>query len=206
MRVGLTGGIGAGKSAVASRLAALGALVIDADFIAREVLAPGTPGLARVVAAFGPGVCRPDGSLDREALGRVVFADPDARHILEEITHPLIGARLAHQLAAAPPGAIVIHDVPLLVEKGLAAAYDAVIVVEAPEEVRVERLVRLRGMSPEDARARVAAQTSDAHRRSIATFIIENDGGLDALDRLVGEIWSKLVADGGGPETVAPGA
>jgi dephospho-CoA kinase len=140
--VGLTGGIGAGKSTVARRLAEHGATIVDADALAREVLAPGTEGLAAVTARFGAGVLRPDGSLDRAALARVAFADDDSRRALEAITHPRIADRTAELFAAAAEDAVVVHDVPLLVEKGMAARYQLVVVVDAPVEVRVGRLVR----------------------------------------------------------------
>jgi dephospho-CoA kinase len=190
--VGLTGGIGAGKSAVSRLLAAHGAAVIDADAIAREVVALGTPGLAAVAEAFGPGVLLPDGSLDREALGKVVFADPEALARLNAIVHPLVGAEMAARIAAQPDGAVVVHDVPLLVENGLAAGYDLVVVVEAPLEIRLDRLVRLRGMAEEDARARIGAQATDEQRRRAAGVLIRNDGTLDDLRRAVDEAWPRI--------------
>jgi dephospho-CoA kinase len=191
--VGLTGGIGAGKSAVARRLAELGALVIDSDQLAREVVRGGTPGFDEVVAAFGESVVGPDGELDRPALGRIVFDDPDKRARLEQIVHPRVRARAAEIVAAAPPDAIVVNDVPLLVEAGLAAAYDLVVVVLAPADVRLERLVSERGLDPEHARARMAAQASDEQRRAVADVVIENDGPLDDLRDAVDRAWRDQI-------------
>jgi dephospho-CoA kinase len=188
--VGLTGGIGAGKSAAAARLAAAGAVVIDSDRLAREVVEPGTSGLADVVAAFGPAVLRADGALDRPALGRIVFGDPAARKRLEGILHPLIQARSAALAAAAPADAIVVHDVPLLVEGGLAAAYHLVVVIDAAPEVRIERLVRDRGMVAGDAAARIAAQIDDAARRAAADVVLDNGGPPEALAAAVDDLWS----------------
>ncbi|GAA1857612.1 dephospho-CoA kinase [Asanoa iriomotensis] len=188
LRVGLTGGIGAGKSAAAARFAANGAVVIDSDRLAREVVEPGTPGLAQVVAAFGPEVLAADGALDRAALGRIVFADPTARKRLEGILHPLIRARSAELAHGAPADAIVVNDVPLLVETGAAPSYHLVVVVDAAPEVRIERLVRDRGMTPDDAGARIAAQIDDATRRAAADVVLDNSGPpaalVDAVDTL----------------------
>jgi dephospho-CoA kinase len=184
--VGLTGGIGAGKSAVAARLAAHGALIVDADMVAREVVARGTAGLAAVVAAFGPRILAGDGSLDRSALGDLVFSDPEARERLNAIVHPLVERRTAEILAAAPEDAVVVHDVPLLVENGLAPAYDVVVVVIADRDVRIVRLRDTRGMSEEQARARMAAQASDEQRRAVADVVLELHRQVDVLwrDRL----------------------
>ncbi|MEZ0067659.1 dephospho-CoA kinase [Streptacidiphilus sp. MAP12-20] len=193
VKVGLTGGIGAGKSEVSRRLAALGAVVVDADLIAREVVAPGTPGLAAVVAEFGPEVLAADGSLDRPRLGAVVFADPARLAALNAIVHPLVGRRSAELEAAAGPDAVVVHDVPLLAENGLAPFYDLVVVVDAADETRVRRLVELRGMTEQDARARMAAQASRADRLAVADLVIDNDGPLDRLEPQVREVWQKLV-------------
>jgi dephospho-CoA kinase len=187
--VGLTGGIGAGKSVVARRLAELGAVVVDADRIAREVVAPGTEGLAEVVAEFGAGVLGPDGALDRPALGRLVFADDGARHRLESIVHPRVRARTAELIAAAPPDAIVVNDVPLLVEGGLGAGFELVIVVLADEVTRVDRLVRDRGMTEPEARARIATQATDDQRRAVADVLLHNDGSLDDLLAQVDAVW-----------------
>jgi dephospho-CoA kinase len=189
--VGLTGGIGAGKSAVSRRLVDLGAALVDADRIAREVVEPGTAGLAAVVEEFGPEVVRPDGSLDRDALGRVVFGDDDARRRLNAIVHPLIGARTAELAADAEQRGVevLLHDVPLLVEGHLAPAYHLVLVVEAPLEHRMHRLTRLRGMPEDDARARVAAQAGDEERRRVADVLLVNDRGLDQLAAHVRRVW-----------------
>jgi dephospho-CoA kinase len=189
--VGLTGGIGAGKSAVARRLADRGAVVIDADVLAREVVASGTAGLDEVVDAFGPGVLGADGVLDRPALGTRVFADEAARRRLEGIIHPRVRARSAELAAAAPPDAIVVEDVPLLVEAGLAPTYHLVVVVEADQEVRVRRLVDTRGMTPEAARARIAAQADDARRRDAADALLRNDGSLNDVDAWVQRLWQR---------------
>jgi dephospho-CoA kinase len=192
--VGLTGGIGAGKSAVAERLAAHGAVVIDADRLAREVVAPGTDGLAEVVAAFGPQVRGDDGSLDRTRLACQGFGDDAARRRLEEIIHPRVRARTAELIAAAPPDAVVVNDVPLLVEAGLAKAYEVVIVVLADEETRVARLGRGRGMSREEARARIRAQATDEQRRAVADVVLVNDGALEDLYKKVDEVWRDRLA------------
>jgi dephospho-CoA kinase len=192
LRVGLTGGIGAGKSEVSRRLAAQGAVVIDADLIAREVVEPGSEGLAEVVGVFGPGVLRPDGGLDRGRLADIVFADPDLRGKLNAIIHPRVARRMAELERAAGPGAIVVHDVPLIAENGRAGAYDVVVVVDAPPKVQADRLVRQRGMPPEQARARMAAQASREQRLAIADIVIDNSGSLAELDRQVGELWSEL--------------
>jgi len=192
LKVGLTGGIGSGKSEVTRRLAALGAYVVDADVLAREVVEPGTPGLAAVAAEFGAEVLRPDGSLDRDRLGAIVFADPAARARLNAIVHPLVGAATAERFAAAPADAIVVHDVPLLVEVGLAAAYDVVLVVAATPETQGSRLVRARGMSADEARSRIASQAPLADKLAVADFVITNDGSLDDLDRQVQAVWLAL--------------
>ncbi|WP_131766773.1 dephospho-CoA kinase [Candidatus Protofrankia californiensis] len=192
LRVGLTGGIGAGKSAVARLLADHGALVIDADELAREVVAPGTPGLQAVVEEFGSHLLGADGALDRAALGAVVFADPDARRRLEAITHPLVGAQAARRMADAPADAVVVYDVPLLVEAGLAGAYDVVVVVEAPRELRLARLAD-RGLPREQAQARMANQASDSARRAVADILVDNGGSLQDLRARVDEVWARLL-------------
>jgi len=192
LRVGLTGGIGAGKSEVSRRLAAQGAVVIDADAIAREVVEPGTDGLAEVAEAFGPEVLRPDGGLDRPRLGEVVFADPERRGRLNAIIHPRVAARMAELEREAGPGAIVVHDVPLIAEGGRADAYDVVVVVDAPARIQAERLVRSRGMTREQAKARMAAQASREQRLAIADIVIDNSGSLTELDRQAGDLWAEL--------------
>ncbi len=194
LRVGLTGGIGSGKSAVARLLAEHGAVVIDADAIAREVVEPGTPGLAAVVAEFGAEVLTPDGALDRSRLGAVVFADPAARQRLNAIVHPLVGERSAELSAAAAADAVVVHDVPLLAENGLASGFDLVLVVESPESERIARLRRERGMSEDEVRARMAAQAGDADRRAIADVVIRNDSTLDDLADRVDAVWRERIA------------
>ena len=193
--VGLTGGIGSGKSAVSRLLARHGAVVLDADLMAREVVEPGTPGLAAVVEAFGPDVLRPDGSLDREGLGRRVFADPSELARLNGIVHPLVWERYAELVAQAEADGvrIAVHDVPLLVENGLAGSYDAVVVVAASPEVQLDRLVRLRGMSEDDARARIAAQAPLADKLAVATYVVHNDGPLEELAPQVDRLWLALV-------------
>jgi dephospho-CoA kinase len=191
-RVGLTGGIGAGKSEVSRRLAAQGAVLIDADAIAREVVAPGTPGLAEVVAAFSPGVLLPDGSLDRPRLGDIVFSDATLRTRLNSIVHPRVGAQMRVLEEAAGQGAIVVHDVPLIAENNLSASYDLVVVVDVPPRIQLDRLIRLRGMTREQARARIAAQASREQRLAIAGIVIENSSSLAELDRQVGELWAEL--------------
>ncbi|MGD9957255.1 MAG: dephospho-CoA kinase [Candidatus Nanopelagicales bacterium] len=198
MRIGLTGGIGAGKSAVSTRFAAHGAVVVDADTIAREVVEPGTPGLAAIAAEFGTGVLAADGSLDRAALAAIVFADPERRAALEAIVHPLVAQRSGQLIAAAPPQAVVVYDVPLLVElvargQRTTDEYDHVVVVEAPEDVRIERLVA-RGLPEWDAEARIASQATDEERRAVADHVIVNDGTLEELDAQVDALWSTLTA------------
>jgi len=192
LRVGLTGGIGAGKSEVSRRLAAQGAILIDADAIAREVVAPGMPGLVALTGAFGTGVLQGDGSLDRERLGEIVFADPASLDALNKIVHPLVGQRMVELERAAGPDAIVVHDVPLLAENDLAAGYDLVVVVDAPEDVQLDRLTRQRGMSAEQAHARMAAQASRDKRLAVADLVIDNSGSLAELDRQVGDLWAEM--------------
>jgi len=187
--IGLTGGIGSGKSAVATRLAELGAIVIDADAIAREVVEPGTDGLVQVVAEFGPDVLNATGELDRAALGRLVFADPQRRQALERIIHPRVRARSAEIVSTAPDDAVVVNDIPLLVETGQAKNFPLVIVVLAAEDVRVARLARDRGMTEDDARARIAAQATDEQRREVADIVIVNDGTLEDLRVAVDAAW-----------------
>lgn len=194
MRVGLTGGIASGKSTVSRILSELGAVIVDSDAIAREVVAPGTPGLASVVEAFGPGVLAADGTLDRPALGAIVFADPARRRVLEGITWPLIGQRSAELVASAPAGALIVHDIPLLVETGQQERFDAVVVVDVPHETQVERMIRDRGMRVADAEARIAAQLDRESRLAAATYVIENTGDLEQLRRRVAEVYADIVA------------
>ncbi|MEV6565220.1 dephospho-CoA kinase [Streptomyces kronopolitis] len=192
VKVGLTGGIGAGKSEVSRLLASYGAVIVDADKIAREVVEPGTPGLAAVVAEFGDGVLTPDGTLDRPKLGGIVFADPQKLQALNAIVHPLVGARSAELEAAAGPDAVVVHDVPLLTENGLAPLYDLVVVVDAAPQTQLDRLVRLRGMAEDEARSRMAAQATREQRLAVADLVIDNDGPLDALEPQVRTVWERL--------------
>ena len=196
LRVGLTGGIGSGKSEVSRRLAAHGAVVIDADVAAREVVAPGTPGLAQVAEAFGPEMLGPDGALDRERLGMIVFRDPALRAKLNAIVHPLVrewmGAAERAAADAARGDLIVVHDVPLLAESGRSDGFDLVIVVDVPPELQVERLVSQRGMTPDQARARMAAQASREQRLAVADLVIDNSGSLADLDRRVAAVWADL--------------
>src|SRR6478609_4787770 len=187
-RFGLTGGVASCNSTVSAILAQLGAVVIDADLLAREVVAPGTEGLAAVVEEFGPDVLGPDGGLDRPRLGALVFADLDRRRALEAIIHPRVRARAAEIEAAAPVGAVVVHDIPLLAETGQAASFEAVVVVDVPVEVQVDRMVRVRGMSEADARARIAAQADRDARLAVATYVVENTGDLDELRARVEEV------------------
>ncbi|GII54046.1 dephospho-CoA kinase [Planotetraspora thailandica] len=194
LKVGLTGGIGSGKSEVSKRLAAAGAVVIDADRIAREVVEPGTAGLAEIVEAFGDGILLPDGALDREKLGSIVFADPEKLKVLNGIVHPKVGARVGELQDAAPQDAIVVYDVPLLAENNLAPLYDVVIVVDASDETRLERLRKFRDMPEAAARARIQAQASRADRLKIADIVIDNEGSLDALDARVAEVLAVLQA------------
>ncbi|MFF4032401.1 dephospho-CoA kinase [Streptomyces sviceus] len=193
LKVGLTGGIGAGKSEVSKLLVEHGAVLIDADRIAREVVAPGTPGLAAVVDAFGADVLAEDGSLDRPKLGSVVFADPERLAVLNSIVHPLVGARSRELEAAAAEDAVVVHDVPLLTENGLAPLYDLVIVVDASPETQLDRLVGLRGMTEQDARARMAAQATRDKRLEIADIVIDNDVPLEELRHRVRDVWGDLL-------------
>ncbi len=194
LRVGLTGGIGSGKSEVSRRLRALGAVVVDADVLAREVVAPGTEGLAEVVAAFGNDVLTAGGALDRLKLGALVFADDEARKRLEAIVHPRVRARAAELEAAAAPDAVVVHDIPLLVETGQADRFDVVLVVDVPPDVQVRRLTGQRGMTDDEARARIASQASREGRLEAADVVIDNSRSLADLDAAVAEVWGRLTA------------
>jgi dephospho-CoA kinase len=197
VRIGLTGGIASGKSTVSAILRDLGAVVIDADALAREVVAKGTPGLSAVVAEFGDGLLTPDGELDRPAMGALVFADESARRRLEAIVHPLVFERIVALEADAPPGAVVVHDIPLLAESGRSTepdrgGFDAVVVVEAPADVQLQRMVRDRGWTEADALARIAAQATPEERRAIATHLVENTGTLEDLRQRVTEVFEEL--------------
>lgn len=191
LRVGLTGGIGSGKSEVSRRLAARGAVVIDSDVLAREVVARGTEGLGEVVAVFGD-VLTADGELDRPAVGRMVFGDQAARRKLEAIIHPRVRARAAEIEAVAPAAAVVVHDIPLLVETGQAETFDLVLVVDVPVEVQVARLTDHRGMTDEEARQRIASQASREDRLAAADLVVDNSGTLDELDRSIEQLWLDL--------------
>jgi dephospho-CoA kinase len=205
LRVGLTGGIGSGKSEVARRLVARGAVLIDADVAAREVVVPGSRGLSQIVAAFGENVLSPDGSLDRARLGEIVFGDPGLRAKLNAIVHPLVrewmdaaertAAQAAERTAAQGSGRrgpIVVHDVPLLAESRGKGGFDLVIVVDVPPGLQVDRLVSQRGMTPDQARARMNAQASREQRLEIADIVIDNSGSLDDLDHRVAGVWAEL--------------
>jgi dephospho-CoA kinase len=192
LRIGLTGGIGSGKSTVARLLTERGAHLVDSDVLAREVVAPGTAGLASVVAAFGDGVLTADGALDRPALAAVVFGDPGARARLDGIVHPLVRARAVELVSALPADAVVVQDIPLLVETGQAGAFDLVLVVEADLEARVARLVA-RGLTEADARARIAAQATDQQRRAVADVVLDNSGTPDQLAEQVDRFWAERV-------------
>ena len=200
--IGLTGGIASGKTAVARRLAEHGAVHIDADQLAREVVEPGTEGLAAIAARFGPAVLRPDGSLDRAALGAIVFSDDAARLDLNAITHPAVGRlgkKLMAEAATRDPHAIVAYDVPLLIEASRQADYyhfDLIVVVEADADERVERMVKLRGMSAEEARRRVDSQSSDAERRAIADVVIDSNGSIAETLRQADELWETVSSRG----------
>ena len=201
-KVGLTGGIGSGKSAVSRLLAARGAVVVDADLVAREVVEPGSEGLKRLAQEFGPQVLRSDGSLDRACLGELVFGDPAALARLNALTHPLIAARTKELFAAAEAAgaAVLVHDVALLVEGGLAAAYDDVVVVAATPMTQLDRLVRLRGLSEEQARARINSQAVLADRLAVATHVIGNDGPVRDLVPQVDALWIALQGEAFAPE------
>jgi dephospho-CoA kinase len=197
LRAGLTGGIGAGKSAVSARLAAHGAVVLDADKAAREVVEPGTPGLARIAEAFGPSVLGEDGALDRPKLGEIVFADEAKRQVLNGIVHPLVRERMreaeATAVAEGGDGVVLVHDVPLLAEGGRGGQFDVVIVVDVPPQVQVERLVRNRAMTAQQAAARMSAQATREQRLAIADIVIDNSGSLASLGKRVAEVWDELV-------------
>ena len=196
MRVGLTGGVASGKSTVSAILDELGAVVVDADVLAREVVAPDTDGLGEVVEAFGPDVLTADGGLDRPAIGAIVFSDEARRRVLEGIIHPRVRARAADIEASAAPGSVVVHDIPLLTETGQAGSFDAVVVVDVPVATQVARMVEQRGMARADAEARVAAQASREDRLAVATYVIDNTGTREQLRTRVAEVYAELAAVG----------
>ena len=192
--VGLTGGIGSGKSAVLRLLAERGAVVVDADAIAHEVVAPGTDGLQAVIDEFGDEVETEDGSLDRAALAAIVFSNAVALARLEAIIHPRVKRRRDELLRAADADDVVVEDIPLLVEKGMTHDFDVVVVVTAPIDVRVDRLVGLRGMAEADVRARIANQATDDQRERAADVVIDNGGSPEALEAQVAELWKRLTS------------
>lgn len=195
--VGLTGGVASGKSAVAAKFAELGAVVIDADALARDVVAPGTPGLAAIKDSFGAGILLPDGSLDRKALGAIVFSDEPQRLKLNAIVHPLVRQAANELREKAPAEALVVEDIPLLVESRQAEDFDAVIVVQAPQEERIRRMVEDRGWSVEDARSRMAAQATDEQRAAVADYVLENFGTLEDLQGRVAALYQQLTKAAG---------
>jgi dephospho-CoA kinase len=197
-RIGLTGGIAAGKSVAAQRLVERGAVVLDYDVLSRDAVAPGSPGLAELVDAFGDGGLAPDGTLDRPGLAAVVFADDAARARLNGIVHPVVRRLAAEReaaAAAADPGAVVVHDVPLLVESGYADAFHLVVLVQAPAVLRVERLVRTRGMNRTEAERRIAAQAPDEDRLAVADVVLDGSGAPDELREQVDALWDRLAAE-----------
>lgn len=191
LKIGLTGGIASGKSVVAARLAELGALLVDADVLAREVVAPGTPGLARVVEEFGEDMLARDGSLDRARLGALVFGDPARLAALNGIVHPLVREAAAGIIAAADEGAVIVQDIPLLVETGQVSAFHLVLVVDAPDEVRFARMLELRGMSADEALSRMASQATRAERLAAADVVLDNSGSLEDLEDNVDRLWTE---------------
>lgn len=191
LRIGLTGGMGAGKSTVARILAERGAVIVDSDVIAREVVAPGTEGLAALVEAFGSDILTADGSLDRPALAAKAFADDESRTTLNSITHPLVGKRTAELIGAAPADAIIVQDIPLRVENGLAPFMNLVVIVDVPAATRIRRLVEFRGVPESDARARIAAQATDEQRRAVADVLLDNSGPEGAIEPVVHELWER---------------
>jgi dephospho-CoA kinase len=194
VRVGLTGGIASGKSTVSRMFSDLGAVIIDSDLIAREVVEPGTDGLEEVVAAFGEEILTEDGALDRPKVGAIVFADPEKRKVLEAIIHPRVFLRAIEIDEAAGEHAVIVNDIPLLAETNQADRFDAVVVVDVPTELQVERMVRDRGMSTDEAESRIAAQATREQRLAIATYVIENTGTLDDLEKRVADVYDALTA------------
>lgn len=195
IRVGLTGGIGSGKSTVAGMLAERGAVVIDADQIARELVEPGGEALAELVTEFGPRILQQDGSLSRGELAALAFSDPRATDRLNAIMHPLIRAEAQRRLAESPTSAVVVYDMPLLVETGQADLVDVVVVVDVPEEVQVDRAVRLRGLDREDVLRRMEVQTTRAERRAAADVVVDNAGDLQDTQAQVAALWASLTGD-----------
>lgn len=193
--IGLTGGIASGKSTIAQHLASHGAIIVDADQVARDVVEPGTPALAALVDAFGAGIVREDGALDRAALGDIVFHDRNALAILSGITHPAVATESLSRIErarATDPDAVVVYDVPLLVEAGSSYPFELIVVAQADEKTRIERLVSLRGMSESEAHARIQAQATDAQRRAVADVLIDTSGTLDATHEQVDALWQRI--------------
>ena len=193
LRIGLTGGIGAGKSTVSATFSECGGIIVDGDVIAREVVEPGTPGLAALVEAFGDGILLPDGALNRPALAAVAFSDDEKRKTLNGIVHPLVGQRRSELIEAAAADAVIIEDIPLLVESQMAPMFPLVIIVHADEEVRVARLIEYRGFSEEDARARIKAQATAEQRRAVADVWLDNSGNADQLSAKARELWHQRI-------------
>jgi dephospho-CoA kinase len=193
LRIGLTGGIGAGKSTVSAAFSERGGVVVDGDVISREVVEPGTEGLAALVEAFGDGILLPDGALDRPALAAKAFSSDESRATLNGIVHPLVGKRRAELIDALPQNSVVVEDIPLLVESGMAPFFPLVVVVYADAELRVKRLVEHRGMAEADARARIAAQADDAQRRAVADIWLDNSGSSEDLVERACEVWDRRV-------------
>ncbi|PRC41362.1 dephospho-CoA kinase [Mycobacterium sp. ITM-2017-0098] len=193
LRIGLTGGIGAGKSTVSSTFSELGAVVVDGDVIAREVVEPGTEGLAKLVEAFGDGILQPDGALDRPALATIAFSDDEKRAALNAIVHPLVGQRRSELIAAAAPDAVIVEDIPLLVESQMAPMFPLVIIVNADPELRVKRLIEYRNFSEEDARARIAAQATEEQRRAVADVWLDNSGSAGELVEKARALWQDRI-------------
>ena len=191
--IGLTGGIASGKSLVSARLAQLGAVIVDADVLAREVVEPGTDGLAQIVEHFGPAVITPDGSLDRPALGAIIFSDPEQREKLNAITHPAVWRRARELFDQAAVDDVVVYDVPLLVEgaKGRQLDFDLIVVVNASTETRLQRLMELRGMTREEAMHRLNSQASDTERLAVADVVIDNNGTIEETLEQVDALWAS---------------
>ena len=193
LRIGLSGGIGAGKSTVSSTLSDLGGVVVDGDVISREVVEPGTAGLAKLVEAFGEQILSDDGSLNRPALAAIAFSDEEKRQTLNGIVHPLVGKRRAELIASAGEDAVVVEDIPLLVESGMAPMFPLVVIVNADEDLRVKRLIEHRGFTEEDARARIAAQATEEQRRAVADVWLDNTGSTDELVEQARELWHQRI-------------
>lgn len=193
LRIGLTGGIGAGKSTVSATFSELGGIIVDGDVIAREVVEPGTEGLARLVEAFGPEILLADGSLNRPALAAVAFGDDEKRATLNGIVHPLVGQRRAELIAAAPADAVIVEDIPLLVESQMAPMFPLVIVVNADPELRVKRLIEYRGFTEQDARARIAAQATEEQRRAVADVWLDNSGRPEDTIERARALWHERI-------------